>query len=106
MSLVHVTEPTSNDLKSRAGSARTLASSSYGLDAVCMTTLQTLQDTAAVGGGVAGRRVRLAGGCGDLDAHGVLVLHPGHQDVVCGAVEGVVLDDWSAGRCVWDTVTG
>lgn len=65
-----------------------------------MSTLKFIQDTAAVGGGAAGRRVSQAGGCVDCDAHGILVLNPGDQGAVGDTVQGVVLYHWSAGGWV------
>lgn len=61
-----------------------------------MSTLQFLQDTAAVGGGAAGRQVSLAGGCVDHDTHSILILNPANQGVVVDTVQGVVLDHWGA----------
>lgn len=62
-----------------------------------MSTPQFVQDTAAVGGGAAGRRVSQAGCRVDCDAHGIFVLDPGDHSVVGDAVQGVMLDHWSAG---------
>ncbi|KAF3835421.1 hypothetical protein F7725_027979 [Dissostichus mawsoni] len=66
---------TCDNLKRRTGFARTVDSLSDGLDGVGLSTLQHLQDTAAVGG-AAGRPLSLGGGGVDCDAHGILVFNP------------------------------
>ncbi len=96
---------TCDNLKSRAGFAQTLDSSCHRLDGVGVSTLQFIQDTAAVGGGAAGRRVSPVGGGVDRDAHGILVLIPRDRGVVGDTVQGVVLDHWRAGGWAGDCHT-
>lgn len=95
---------TCDNLKRRTGFARTLDSLSDGLDGVGLSTLQHLQDTAAVGG-AAGRPLSLGGAGVDCDAQGILVFNPGDRSIVGVTVQGVVNYLWSTGGWAGDCDT-